>query len=235
MNPVSPAALDAAVEALGLRRGGRVVELGCGKGGLLLRIAARYPIDGLGLDRDPVLLAEARAEAERRALRGSARFVEADVLSWRGDAGAFDLACSVGATFDGYRETLARLRDLAAPRGLVLFGDCYWRRQPTPSYLEALGAAADELADQAGLVAAAARLGLALVHAATSSVEDFDRYEDAWAENGERYAAVHPGEPGVDDFLAWIGSGRRRHRELGGRETLGFGLFLFRRGVPAPS
>ena len=36
-----------------------------------------------------------------------------------------------------------------------------------------------------------------------------------------------PDEPGVDEFLAWIRNGRRRYVELGGRETLGFGLFLF--------
>jgi hypothetical protein len=33
----------------------------------------------------------------------------------------------------------------------------------------------------------------------------------------------------VEDFLAWIRNGRRRYVELGGRETLGFGLFLFER------
>jgi hypothetical protein len=32
----------------------------------------------------------------------------------------------------------------------------------------------------------------------------------------------------VADFLDWVRAGRRRYRELGGRETLGFALLLFR-------
>ena len=32
----------------------------------------------------------------------------------------------------------------------------------------------------------------------------------------------------MDEFLDWIRNGRRRYRELGGRETLGFVLLLWR-------
>jgi hypothetical protein len=60
-------------------------------------------------------------------------------------------------------------------------------------------------------------------------VEDFDRYEDTWAANGERYVAAHPGEAGVEALLDWIRAGRRRYRELGGRDTLGFAVVLARR------
>jgi hypothetical protein len=33
----------------------------------------------------------------------------------------------------------------------------------------------------------------------------------------------------VNEFLAWIRNGRHRYLELGGRDTLGFALLLFRR------
>jgi hypothetical protein len=93
----------------------------------------------------------------------------------------------------------------------------------------ALGAERDEMADYAGLIAAATEIGLEPRYAVTASVDDFDRYEWRWSLNGERYAAANPDEPGVEEFLAWIRNGRRRYVELGGRETLGFGLFLFER------
>ena len=83
--------------------------------------------------------------------------------------------------------------------------------------------------DYPGLFAAAAELGLEPRYAVTASTDDFDRYEWRWSLNGERYAAAHPDEPGVEEFLAFIRNGRRRYVELGGRETLGFGLFLFER------
>ena len=87
----------------------------------------------------------------------------------------------------------------------------------------------DELSDYAGTIAAGEELGLLPLYAAAATTEDFDRYEWRWNLNGERYAAEHLGEPGVEELRAWIRNGRRRYVELGGRETLGFGLFLFRR------
>ena len=111
----------------------------------------------------------------------------------------------------------------------MLLGEGYWRRPPTAGYLESLAASADELTDYAGTIRAGVDCGLTPLYAVTSSVDDFDRYEWRWSANGERYAAAHAGEPGVDELLAWIRVGRNRYVNLGGRETLGFGLFLFRR------
>jgi hypothetical protein len=115
--------------------------------------------------------------------------------------------------------------------GLVLYGEGYWRREPTSEYLDALGTARDELDDYAGTIRRGTELGLAPVYAATASIDDFDRYEWSWSRNGERYAADHPDEAGVADFVEWIRAGRRRYVDLGGRDTLGFGLFLFRAGA----
>jgi len=70
------------------------------------------------------------------------------------------------------------------------------------------------------------QLGLQLLRAVRSTRADWDRYENAWAANGERYAAQHPAEPAFRD---WIRGGARRYRQLGGRATLGFALVLWRR------
>jgi hypothetical protein len=149
--------------------------------------------------------------------------VHGDAREWL--EGNFDLAAGVGGPLP-----LQELARLARRGGLVLLGGAYWRRPPSVEYLAALGSAAGELTDEAGIAAAADRLGLELVCSVLSSVADLDRYEDAWAATGRRYAGEHSGEPGVAEFAAWIENGRRRYRELGGRETMGFGLFLFRRG-----
>ena len=214
MNPIPAAKLDEVLSLLDLPPRGRVVDLGCGKGDLLGRIAARYDVDAVGIDRDAKLLAEAPP---------GVNVIVADIETWNRGRGAFDLVASVGSPAQ-----ISSLAELVRPGGLVLYGDGYWRREPPDEYLAALGATRDELEDYAGTIRRAADLALTPLYAVTASVDDFDRYEWSWSLNGERYAADHPDEPGVGDFLDWIRAGRRRYLELGGRDTLGFGLFLFR-------
>jgi len=216
MNPIPASKLDEVLALLDLPARGRVVDLGCGKGDLLRRVAARYDVDAVGIDRDPKLLAEAPP---------GINVIVADIETWNRGRGAFDLVASVGSPAQ-----LASLASLVRPGGLVLYGDGYWRREPSQEYLEALGATRDDLEEYAGTIRRATELGLTPVYAVTASVDDFDRYEWSWSLNGERFAAEHPEEPGVGEFLDWIRGGRRRYVELGGRDTLGFGLFLFRAG-----
>jgi SAM-dependent methyltransferase len=214
MNPIPAAKLDEVLALLDLPARGRVVDLGCGKGDLLGRIAARYDVNAVGIDRDEKLLAEAPP---------GIKVIVADIETWNRGRAAFDLVASVGSPAQ-----LSSLAGLVRPGGLVLYGDGYWRREPTDEYLEALGTTRDELEDYAGTIQRADDLGLTPLYAVTASVDDFDHYEWSWSLNGERYAAEHPDEPGVGEFLDWIRAGRRRYLELGGRDTLGFGLFLFR-------
>ena len=77
-------------------------------------------------------------------------FVEGDLTTFATEA-PFDLAAALGATFDGYRSTLARLAGHVHPGGLVLLGELYWRRDPSEAYLAALEATRDELPDYGGL------------------------------------------------------------------------------------
>jgi SAM-dependent methyltransferase len=214
MNPIPAAKLDEVVALLDLPSRGRVVDLGCGKGDLLARIARRYEVDAVGIDRDAQLLAE---------VPPGINVIVADIETWNRGRGAFDLVASVGSPAQ-----LSSLAGLVRPGGLALYGNGYWRREPSQEYVDALGGTRDELADYAGTVRRGEELGLTPVYAVTASLDDFDRYEWSWSLNGERYAAAHPDEPGVGDFLEWIRAGRRRYVELGGRDTLGFGLFLFR-------
>jgi SAM-dependent methyltransferase len=228
MNPLPAAKLDEVLDVLDLAAGARVLDLGCGKAEVLIRIAERRAVQGIGVDRAPELLAAGREAAARRVPDVALELVEGDLTTYV-PVEPFDLAVAVGASADGFDAMLRRLAGLVRPGGLALLGEGYWRREPDAAYLEALGAARDELPTYAGLFAAAAAHALEPRYAVTASVDDFDRYEWRWSLNGERYAAAHPDEPGVAEFLAWIRNGRRRYVELGGRETLGFGLFLLER------
>jgi SAM-dependent methyltransferase len=212
MGPYDQRHLERLFRGVDLRPGARVLDAGCGTGALLAWLASRGAIEGTGVDLRP----------PARRVPG-VRFVAGDVTKLRG-GGDLDLACSIGAALTP--EGLARF---VRPGGMVLFGGGYWRRRPSRSYLHALGAEPGELAPWHRTMSAGDRFGLQLLGAVRSSTADWDRYEDTWAANGERYAATHPGQPGVTALRDWIRGGTRRYRELGGRATLGFTLLLWRR------
>jgi cyclopropane fatty-acyl-phospholipid synthase-like methyltransferase len=232
MNPLAEEDVDEMIEALELDPGAHVLDLGCGKAEILLRIVERYSdVRATGLDRSPGVLAEARLQAEGRVPESKVTLLEQDVREYAPEPGSFDLVVSTGgvAFRGGVGGTLAVLSGFVAPGGRLLFGEGYWREEPSAEYLVALGAAREELKDYEGTIEAAQDVGLELKRAVTTSVEDWDAYEDAWAQNGERYADAHEDEEGVEELREWIAAGRERFRELGGRDVLGFALFLFER------
>ena len=223
MNPLAEEDVDEMIEALDLAPGAHVLDLGCGKAEILLRIVERYPdVRATGLDSSPAILAEARRQAEERVSESKVTLLEEDVREYAPEPGSYDLVVSTGGISfrGGVGGTLAVLSGYVAPGGKLLFGEGYWREEPSAEYLVALGAAREELRDYEGTIEAAVEAGLDLKRAVTSSVEDWD---------GERYAEKHEGEEGIAELREWIANGRARYRELGGREVLGFGLFLFER------
>ena len=232
MNPLAEEDVDEMIEALELEAGAHVLDLGCGKAEILLRIVERYQdVRATGLDHSPPVLAEARRQAELRVPESRVVLLDQDVREYAPEPGSYDLVVSTGGVSfrGGVGGTLAVLSGFVASGGKLLFGEGYWRENPSAEYLVSLGAAREELKDYEGTIEAAQDVGLELKRAVASSIEDWDAYEDAWARNGERYAEKHEGEEGVADLRDWIASGRERYRDLGGRETLGFALFLFER------
>ena len=140
MNPFSDASLDRAVEAMALPRGGRVLDIACGKGELLVRLALRYGARGTGIDLSPYSRRDAKESARSRAPRARLQFVLKDGAAFRPPRGVrYDAACCVGATwvFGGWEGTLRALIRLAAPGGTLVVGHPFWRRPPSDAYLRA--------------------------------------------------------------------------------------------------
>lgn len=88
---IEPVLLAAAVPA---RPGERILDGGSGAGAALLCLAARVPgLLGLGVERDPALVALATRNADANGMAGLA-FAVADLPALPGDPGTFDHACA---------------------------------------------------------------------------------------------------------------------------------------------
>jgi SAM-dependent methyltransferase len=213
-NPLSTADLDEAIALLDLAPGARVLDVACGTAEVLRRIAARWEVRATGYDTD--------AELIERARRGDP---ELELLvADHPPPGPFDLVVCIASSHAvaGFPAALRRLSELAVPGGQVLLGEGYWRREPTPEYLDALGGATrDELPDYPGLFAAAQDAGLTPLWSCVASERDWDRYEWTQVLNAERH--------GGEQLRERAAGARRRLTMPAGRETLGFALALLRR------
>jgi SAM-dependent methyltransferase len=229
-NPLSEPKLDEMIRLLDLPRGARVLDVACGKGELLVRLAERHSIRGVGIDISPFCIADVRARAAGRAPAAELELLTMDGADYRGAPGSFDLACCLGAswTFGGHVPTLRALAGLVRPGGQVLVGEPFWRHDPEPAYLEWSGMRRDVFGTHADNLQAGVSIGLAPLYALASSEDDFDRYEALQWRAADRYAREQPDDPDVPELLERVA--RNRHEYLAwDRTTLGWSLYLFRR------
>lgn len=233
LNPLSSEALDEVIAAMALPAGARALDIGCGKGELLLRLAGGLGTRGLGIDISATYIADAKQAVIARGPQVKPEFEVADVRQRQLQAGGYELAACVGASHAsgaGTRGAIGALKTLARPGGLILLGEGFWQREPSAEYLQALGATRGELTDYGGTLRLAMDAGLTPLYARVASEADWDRYEWTLINTVERYvAAANAKHPGLADLRAYAQGIRDRLLLPDGRGTLGFGLFLFGR------
>jgi cyclopropane fatty-acyl-phospholipid synthase-like methyltransferase len=227
MNPLSADTVDRAVEALALTPGARVLDLGCGKAELLARIVGRYDAVGVGVELSPHLLAVARERVVDLA-SGKVELVEGDARTYAG-SDPFDLVVCIGPGWEhhGFGALLEDLERHVVAGGQLLVADGYWRTEPSAEYLQLLGARRDEMTTHDLNTMAGVDLGMQPLWSGSASQQDWDRYEFGYFATVDRWAATHPHDPDREAFLDEAKRVRDRYLR-GGRDCLGFGIYLFR-------
>jgi SAM-dependent methyltransferase len=232
LGPTSAADLDALLdtaETAGmLRPGARVLDIGCGKGDLLVRVARRGAT-GVGIDLNRSFLAEARRLAADAGVDDRVRFELADGGGLETD-GEYDLVACVGATdaVGGPAVAPARLAVLARPGGAVLIGEGFWHVTPRVEQAATFGMEPDEMVDLDATLERMRAPGLDLLATRVAGTADWDAYEAEYAGALERWAATRPDDPQRDaleeqaaEFRSTWGAWRR--------EAMGFVVALLRR------
>jgi hypothetical protein len=212
---MSVEAIDRALVALPVAAHAWIGDTGCGRGEILFRVLRAHPgARGLGVDLDQDAIAEARSRAGD--LPASFEVRDAATVD-----DAFDAVINVASSHvhGGFPAVLDAVRALAP---VVLYGEGFWERRPTPAFLAALGdATEDELPDLDGLRDAIRGAGFEILHTSVAGKRDWQSYEEALATNAERY--------GTPEALAYARRIRDRRALPNGTVTLGFALFVLRR------
>ena len=230
-NPVEAPKIERLLDLLPLDETSRVLDLGCGRAELALRIIERFGSTVVAIDRSSLMLDAARERAEWTGALGKLHLDDVDIADYRADPETFHLSRHAGRR----RHRGRHGRHLRAAQAV----DASRRLHP-----DRRGLLAPEAASRIPGVARAVRTrssstiaatcrpastpGLIPMHATTASPDEWDEYEWKYCRAIERYAREQPEDPDIPAML----ERSRRWRDAylrWGRDTLGFAVHLFYR------
>jgi SAM-dependent methyltransferase len=214
-----------------LKRGVRVLDIACGNGEFLIRLAELYDITGVGVDISPYCLKDCLEKKRRRVPSSSLTFIEMDGKKFKPEASeSFDLAMCIGAgwVYGGHRGTLQALKKMTTPGGLIAVGEPFWLQEPSEEYLKAEETRREEFGTHYDNVKVGEGEGLTCLYTLVSNHDDWDHFEtyQIWAV--DEYIRANPDDPDNQEILERT----RRIKEIyfrWGRDTLGWAIYIFRK------
>jgi SAM-dependent methyltransferase len=214
-----------------LKRGERVLDIACGKGEFLIRLAELYGIAGIGIDISPYCIRDSEEKRRKRVPNSDIRFVKMDGADYKPEAPcSFDLALCIGASwvYGGHLGTIQALKGMVKKGGLIVVGEPYWLMEPSQKYLEVERIKKDDYGTHHGNVEVGEDEGLTCLYTLVSSYDDWDHYETLqwWAV--DEYIRVHLDDADIHELV------ERKTREKNlylkeGRETMGWAVYVFRK------
>ena len=229
-NPLSEEKFKKLCRLLDLGRDAHVLDMACGKGEYLVRLAELYGISGVGVDISPYCIKDCLEKHRSRAPNTDIKFMEMDGAEYRPEPDElFDLAMCIGATwiYGGYRGTIRDLKEMTKPGGMIAVGEPFWIEEPSEEYLEATDTKRELYGTHHDNVKTGEEEGLQCAYTLVSNLDDWDHYETLgwWAL--EDYAMNTPNDEDVSEML----ERHRREKDIylrWERGTLGWAIYLFR-------
>lgn len=230
LNPMLPEKFDRFIQLLNLDSDVKAIDIACGKGEFLLRLAESYQIAGTGIDISPYFIAEARAQYRQRAPEAEIDFIELDGAEFKPEVSQqFYLAACIGASwiYGGHAGTLDALIGLIQPNGWVIVGEPFWLGDPSQNYLDATETGRHEFGTHYENVKAGEERGLNLVHTFVSTLDEWDMYEGLKWIAADEFARDHPDDPDLEDLQDQVANEKELYLKWG-RDTLGWAIYIFR-------
>lgn len=120
---------------VGFPKGGTVLDLGCGRGDIAIRLARAFDAEVTGFDAHPPFIEAARQSAREADLAHQCEFVTADLRRALDQPACFDavLMIAVGSVLGDPAETVGALRAVVRDGGWIVIDDAYLEDGTSPS------------------------------------------------------------------------------------------------------
>jgi len=230
-NPLNKAKFERLCRMLALKRGAHVVDIACGKGEFLVRLAELYEISGVGVDISPYCVRDCKEKHRKRVPNSDIKFLEMDGAEYKPKSyESFDLVMCIGASwvYGGYRGTIRSLKKMAKPNGLIVVGEAFWLKDPSEEYLKATGTKKEEFGTHQSNVNVGEGEGLTCIYTLLSDLDDWDHYESLKWWNVADYVRTNLDDKDVPELLERT----KREKDIylrWERGTLGWGIYIFRK------
>ncbi len=229
-NPISDVKFEKLCILLNLGRDAHVLDMACGKGEFLVRLAELYGISGVGVDLSSYCIRDCLEKHRSRAPGADIKFIEMDGAEYKPEPDElFDLTMCIGATwiYGGYCGTIRALKEMTKPCGMIAVGEPFWIEEPSQEYLEAAETKKELYGTHYGNVKMGEEEGLRCIYTLVSNLDDWDYYETLgwWAM--EDYAVNNSDDEDVPEMLERC----RREKEIylrWERKAFGWAIYLFR-------
>ncbi len=227
-NPMSTEKLDELIGLLKLDTETAVLDIACGKGEMLARLAERYEVYGVGVDKSPFFVADAKQKLQERVPNARIEILNMDGADYE-PYQLFDLTMCVGASwiYKGHQGTLRALKSMTKAGGLILVGEPFWIKEPEEAYLTAGGNTRDEFGSHHTNVLVGKEEGLLPLYSIASNQDDWDRYETLQWYSAAKFAEENENDPDVPEILSRVTQGQTNYLRWG-RDTLGWAIYLFK-------
>ena len=227
LNPMSTIKIDELIELLNLKSQAEILDIACGKGEILIRIAERYTISGVGVDISPFFVADAKQNLKQRVPNSRIEILNMDGADYKPDR-LFDLSMCIGASwiYRGHQETLRALKSMTKPSGLILVGEPFWLKEPEEAYLTAAGETRDDFGTHYENVQAGTEEDLILLYSLVSNQDDWDRYSALRWYSTAKFAEENKDDPDVTEIVKRIDREKTTYLQWG-RDTVGWAIYLF--------
>ncbi|MGZ5491936.1 MAG: SAM-dependent methyltransferase, partial [Nitrososphaeraceae archaeon] len=146
-NPMNKDKLEGLFSLLDIKPNSTVLDIACGKGEPLIRLAELYNISGIGVDISTYFIKDCENKKNKRIPNSDIKFLEMDGAKYSSKINElFDLTMCMGASFvyNGFIGTINALKKMTKPDGMLIIGEPYWLKEPDDEYLKMSGMKKDE-------------------------------------------------------------------------------------------